>query len=61
MVCCSSTEKPLQDTGLIQNPEMRPEGWLAASEFIDAFGTDIGKRSTADLDIPLLNSLLTEC
>jgi NTE family protein len=35
---------------------LRTEGRRAASEFLDANGKDLGKRSTADLDV-----LLTEC
>jgi NTE family protein len=35
---------------------LRNEGRRAASEFLDANGNDLGKRSTADLDV-----LLTEC
>ncbi|HXW47987.1 MAG TPA: patatin-like phospholipase family protein [Xanthobacteraceae bacterium] len=35
---------------------LRTEGRRAASEFLDANGKDLGKRSTADLD-----ALLTEC
>ncbi len=35
---------------------LRAEGRRAASEFLDANGNDLGKRSTADLDV-----LLTEC
>jgi NTE family protein len=35
---------------------LRTEGRRTASEFLDASGDDIGKRSTADLDI-----LLAEC
>lgn len=35
---------------------LRAEGRLAAGEFLDNHGTDIGKRSTADLDV-----LLAEC
>jgi len=35
---------------------LRAEGRRAASEFLDANGNDLGKRSTADLD-----ALLTEC
>jgi NTE family protein len=35
---------------------LRAEGCRAASEFLDANGNDLGKRSTADLD-----ALLTEC
>jgi predicted acylesterase/phospholipase RssA len=34
----------------------RTEGRRAASEFLDASGNDLGKRSTADLDV-----LLAEC
>ena len=35
---------------------LRAEGRRAASQFLDANGNDLGKRSTADLDV-----LLTEC
>ena len=35
---------------------LRTEGRRAATEFLDANGKDLGKRSTADLDV-----LLTEC
>jgi NTE family protein len=35
---------------------LRTEGQRAASEFLDVSGKDLGKRSTADLDV-----LLTEC
>jgi NTE family protein len=35
---------------------LREEGRLAANEFLDKHGADIGKRSTADLDV-----LLAEC
>jgi NTE family protein len=35
---------------------LRTEGRRAASEFLDASGNDLGKRSTADLDV-----LLAEC
>jgi NTE family protein len=35
---------------------LRAEGRRAASEFLDGNGNDLGKRSTADLDV-----LLTEC
>ncbi len=35
---------------------LRTEGRRAANEFLDANGNDIGKRSTADLDV-----LLAEC
>ena len=35
---------------------LQAEGRRAASEFLDANGNDLGKRSTADLDV-----LLTEC
>ena len=35
---------------------LRSEGRRAASEFLDANGKDLGKRSTADLDV-----LLAEC
>jgi NTE family protein len=35
---------------------LRTEGQRAASEFLDANGNDLGKRSTADLDV-----LLAEC
>ena len=35
---------------------LRTEGRRAASEFLDVSGKDLGKRSTADLDV-----LLTEC
>jgi NTE family protein len=35
---------------------LRAEGRRAASEFLEANGNDLGKRSTADLDV-----LLTEC
>ncbi len=35
---------------------LRTEGRRAASEFLDANGNDLGKRSTADLDV-----LLSEC
>jgi NTE family protein len=35
---------------------LREEGRRAASEFLDAHADDLGKRSTADLDV-----LLTEC
>ena len=36
--------------------KLRTEGRRAASEFLDANGKDLGKRSTADLDV-----LLAEC
>ena len=35
---------------------LRTEGRRAAGEFLDAHGDDLGKRSTADLDV-----LLAEC
>ena len=35
---------------------LRTEGRRAANEFLDASADDLGKRSTADLDV-----LLTEC
>jgi NTE family protein len=35
---------------------LREEGRRAAGEFLDTHGSDIGKRSTADLDV-----LLAEC
>jgi NTE family protein len=35
---------------------LRAEGRLAASEFLDRHGDDVGRRSTADLDV-----LLAEC
>jgi NTE family protein len=35
---------------------LRADGRRAASEFLDAHGNDLGKRSTTDLD-----ALLTEC
>jgi NTE family protein len=35
---------------------LRPEGRRAATEFFEANGKDLGKRSTADLD-----ALLAEC
>jgi len=35
---------------------LRTEGRRAASAFLDAHGDDVGKRSTADLDV-----LLAEC
>jgi NTE family protein len=35
---------------------LREEGRRAASAFLDAHADDIGRRSTADLDV-----LLTEC
>jgi NTE family protein len=35
---------------------LRTEGRRAASEFLEANGNDLGKRSTADLD-----ALLAEC
>jgi NTE family protein len=35
---------------------LREEGRRSASDFLDNHASDIGKRSTADLDV-----LLTEC
>jgi NTE family protein len=42
--------------GLKSRISLRKEGQRAASEFLDANGKDLGKRSTADLDV-----LLAEC